>query len=143
MRMSAALLLALLSFSFALAPLRAEAEIKAALLAWEAAPARPDVQRVASELVALAQAELSAEPGFAWVERDELDNILAETERSLDGTLAPRSALRIGRIASGDIVVTGRLDAATPTPMPPRRRREPKLRQTGRLGLHAARDGAP
>jgi ankyrin repeat protein len=88
------------------------APLRTALLAWEAVPARPDVQRVATDLVALAQAELSAEPGIAWVERAELDKLLAETELAVSGRLDPRASLRIGKLARAQLLLTGRLDAA-------------------------------
>lgn len=86
--------------------------LRTALLAWEAVPARPDVQRVAGDLVALAQAELSAEPGIAWVEREELDKLLAETELAASDRLDPRASLRVGKLARAQLLVTGRLDNA-------------------------------
>lgn len=88
------------------------APLRTALLAWEPVPARPDVRRVAADLVALAQAELSAEPGLAWVERTELDKLLAEVDLAASGHLDPRSSLRIGKLARAQLLVTGRLDAS-------------------------------
>ncbi|MBC8010004.1 MAG: hypothetical protein H7067_07900, partial [Burkholderiales bacterium] len=104
------LLLALLALA---SPLAAEpAPLRTALLAWDAEPLRPDVQRVAADLLALAQAELSAEPGLAWVERAELDKLLAEADLAVSGRLDPRSSLRLGKLARAQLLVTGRLDAS-------------------------------
>ena len=90
------------------------AALRAALLPLEASPARPDVQRVAGQLVALAQVDLSAEPGVEWVERTELDRILSETDLAALGRLAPRSSLQVGKLARAQLLVTGRLNAAEP-----------------------------
>lgn len=86
--------------------------LRTALLAWEPVPARADVQRVAGDLVALVQAELSAEPGVAWVERTELDKLLAEADLAASGRLDPRASLRVGKLARAQLLVTGRLDAS-------------------------------
>lgn len=88
------------------------AALRAALLGWESAPARPDVQRVSASLVSLAQAELSAQFHIEWVERIELDRLLAETDLAASGRLNPRSSLRVGKLARAQLLVTGRLDAA-------------------------------
>lgn len=92
-----------------------EGPLKTALLAWEPVPNRLDVQRVAADLVALAQAELSAEPGLEWVERAQLDQLLAEADLSASGRLDPRASLRLGKLARARLLVTGRLDAADHT----------------------------
>jgi hypothetical protein len=88
------------------------ASVRIALLAWEATPERVDVKRVADDLVAIAQADLTSEPGFTWVERAELDKLLAETALAFSGRLDSRSALRVGKLARAQLLVTGRLDAA-------------------------------
>jgi ankyrin repeat protein len=113
MRLPLALLLLFPIFSHALRAVETP-PLRAALLAWEPVPARPDIQRVASGLVALAQAELSAERDFEWVERAELDKHLAEIDLSASGQLAPRASLRIGKLARAQILLTGRLDANDP-----------------------------
>ena len=115
MRRPLALLVTLLLSLFALARSLSGADVKTALLAWEAVPPRTDVQRVATELVTLAQAELSAVPGFAWVERDELGKLLAEADLAASGHLDPRASLRVGKLARAELIVTGRLDASDPS----------------------------
>lgn len=89
--------------------------MRAALLAWEPTPSRTDVQRVTDDLIALAQTELSNEPGVAWVERTELDKLLAETDLAASGRLDPRASLRIGKLARAQLLITGRLDATDHT----------------------------
>lgn len=85
--------------------------LRTALFSWEPIPLRPDVQRVAADLATLAQVELSAEPGVEWVERDQLDRLLAETELATAGLLDLRASLRVGKLARAQLLVTGRLDA--------------------------------
>lgn len=77
MRPNAAAFLAFLSLCLALAHPCASAATRAALLGWESVPAREDMRRVAGDLLALAQVELSTEPDLAWMERAELEKLVA------------------------------------------------------------------
>lgn len=106
------LLIVLLSFSAASLVAAEAAPLRAALLPWESTPPRPDVQRVAADLVALAQVQLSAEPDLTWVERAELDKLLAEADLAASGRLDPRASLCVGKLARAQLLVTGHLDAA-------------------------------
>lgn len=152
---------ALIVVAFGFTLLRGEpVPLRTALLAWEPVPARPDVRQVAENLIALAQVDLSSEPGFAWVERTELDRLITEVDLGVSGGLDPRESLRVGKLARAQLLVTGRLDAtdhgktvlalealdldrgdllaASTTPIPPRPHKHYALRDQDRAIAVAA-----
>ena len=67
----------------------------------------------AVDLAGILQAELSAEPGFQWVERAELKAAERELELSELGLPDAVGALRRGQFAAADWMVTGAFTVAT------------------------------
>ncbi len=70
-----------------------------------------ELKNVAREVSLLVNAYLSGKEGISLVERDKLDKALSEIEIGMSGTVALKTAAKIGQITGAKILVTGRVFA--------------------------------
>ncbi len=63
---------------------------------------------LANNISALVTANLSANPRFVLVDRNELDKVLKEQALGGSGNITPETAARIGRLTGAKVLVTGR-----------------------------------
>ncbi|MEI6074385.1 MAG: CsgG/HfaB family protein [Verrucomicrobiota bacterium] len=68
-----------------------------------------NVRGLGPKIATLVNANLSAEPNLALVERAELEKVLGEHELGLSGTVSSESAAKVGQLTGAKVLVTGRV----------------------------------
>lgn len=63
---------------------------------------------LANNITALMTADLSSDPHFAVVDRNELDKVLREQALGTSGSITPDTAAKIGQLTGAKVLITGR-----------------------------------
>lgn len=86
--------------------------LTAAMLAWDvSADGWPASRQAAADLAILLQARLADVTHITWVEREEINRVIAEWETNMQGWVSPASTLLLGRLLKADLILTGRISA--------------------------------